>query len=279
MTPQHQKTLFEGKQFRLFKFFASASFLVLMIFSFPFSMVISQKAKDILLRSYEDSALLVGENLNHQVLQYFAIPVLRRYREIRLREKEQSELMDKVVRNTIHGFNVELVNAYDLSKKVVISYSTDSRLIGRSVPESPGYKKALEGEPSSGLVSDRENLWGLDMDILDGKRKLRTFIPGRTVNPYTGEKGPLFAVFELIQDLSAQYESIVKFQYLIFGLSILIMALIFVALLLIVHKAERTIEQRAEERRKLENQLHQAERLAALGTIDAVRRDFLAARD
>jgi signal transduction histidine kinase len=87
-------------------------------------------------------------------------------------------------------------------------------------------------------------------------------------NPYTGVIG-IGGVFELIQDMGKQYESIVKFQYLIFGLSILIMGLIFLALLLIVHKAERMIEQRAQERRELESQLHLAERLAALGEMVA----------
>ncbi|MFH1489165.1 MAG: ATP-binding protein [Pseudomonadota bacterium] len=268
MNPQNLKSPFEEKQFRLVKFFASASFVVIIIFSFPFSMVISQKAKDILLRSYENSALLVGENLNHQVFQNFALPVTRMYGEIRLREKEQYDLMDRIVRNTIHGFNVELVNTYDIGN-MVISYSTDPRLIGRKVHESLGYKKALQGESSSGLISSRDDLWGLGIEFFGGERKLRTYIPFRGVNPYTGTKGKVSGVFELFQDLSPQYESIVRFQYLIFGLSILIMGLIFVALLLIVHKAERTIEQRAKEQRKLEDQLHQSERLAALGQMVA----------
>jgi signal transduction histidine kinase len=47
------------------------------------------------------------------------------------------------------------------------------------------------------------------------------------------------------------------------------MGLIFLALLLIVQKAERMIEQRAQERRELESQLHLAERLAALGEMVA----------
>ena len=76
-------------------------------------------------------------------------------------------------------------------------------------------------------------------------------------------------VFELIQDLSEEYESLVRFQYLIFGLSILIMGMIFVALLFIVHKAEKTIAERAREQRELEAQLNQAERLAALGQMVA----------
>jgi two-component system sensor histidine kinase HydH len=49
----------------------------------------------------------------------------------------------------------------------------------------------------------------------------------------------------------------------------LIMGLIFLALLLVVHKAEGTIKQRAQEQRKLQEQLHQAERLAVLGEMVA----------
>ena len=195
MTPQHQKVLPEGKQFRLVKFFASASFVVIIIFSFPFSMVISQKAKDILLRSYENYALLVGENLNYQVFQNFALPVTLRYGEISLREKEQYELMDRIVRNTIHGFSVDLVNTYDIGKKV-ISYSTNPKLINRKVQESLGYQKALKGESSSGLISRRDDLWGFGIGFMGGERKLRTYIPFRAVNPYTGAKGEVSAVFE-----------------------------------------------------------------------------------
>jgi signal transduction histidine kinase len=257
----------EEKQFRLVKFFAWASFIVIVIFSFPFSMVISQQAKEILLRSYENNAILVGDNLNHQVFQNFVIPVNYRYGGIRLRDREQSELMDKIIQNAIHGLNVDLVNVYDIGKGV-IAYSTDPAQIGKKVRESLGYKRAIKGERSSGLISTRDELWGLDIDFMGGKKTLRTYIPFRVENPYTGSIG-IGGVFELIQDMSKQYESILKFQYLTFGLSILIMGLIFLALLLIVQKAERMIEQRAQEQRELESQLHLAERLAALGEMVA----------
>lgn len=257
----------EEKQFRLVKFFAWGSFIVIVIFSFPFSMVISQQAKEILLRSYENNAILVGENLNYQVFQSFVIPVNWRYGGIRLRDREQSELMDKIVQNAIHGLNVDLVNVYDIGKGV-IAYSTDPDQIGKKVRESLGYKRAIKGERSSGLISTRDELWGLGIDFMGRRKTLRTYIPFRVENPYTGSIG-IGGVFELIQDMSKQYESIVKFQYLTFGLSILIMGLIFVALLLIVHKAERMIEQRAQEQRELESQLHLAERLAALGEMVA----------
>lgn len=268
MTPAQQNNQPGRRQFRLAKFFAYASFAVLTIFSFPFSMVVSQQAKDILMKSYENYALLLGENLNHQVFQNFSIPVTRQFGKIRLREKRQYELMDRIVRNTIHSFKIDLVNIYDIGKGV-IAYSTDPGLIGKKVRESLGYKRAVEGEDSSRLISGGDHLWGLGIEKIGGKKKLRTYIPFRGADPFTGERGYVLGVFELIQDLSEEYESVVKLQYIIFGLSLLIMGLIFVALLLIVHKAERIIEERAREQRELEAQLNHAERLAALGEMVA----------
>ena len=268
MVPPKDNTQSEGRQFRLVKFFAYASFLVLIIFSFPFSVVISQQAKDILMKSYENYALLLGENLNHQVFQNFVIPVKKRFGKIILREKEQREWMDRIVRNTIHSFNIDLVNIYEPDEPV-IAYSTDSRLIGKKVEGTLGYKKAVKGGHASGLITGGDYLWGLGIEWIGGEKKLRTYIPFRGVDPFTGDKGYVGGVFELIQDLTKEYKSLVKFQYLIFGLSILIMGLIFVALLLIVHKAEGIIEERAKEQRELESQLNHAERLAALGQMVA----------
>lgn len=268
MTVEMKNSPPKGKTFRLVKFFAYASFAVFIIFSFPFSMVISQKAKDILMKSYENYALLLGENLNHQVFQNFVLPVTSQFGQIRLREKMQSEWMDRIVKNTTHSFKIDLVNIYDINKGV-IAYSTDPSLLGKKVTESLGYKKAVRGENSSGLISGGENLWGLGIQKIGGKKKLRTYIPFMGVGPFIGGTGQVLGVFELIQDLTQEYESLVRFQYLIFGLSILIMGMIFLALLWIVHKAEKIIEDRARGQRELEAQLNQAERLAALGQMVA----------
>jgi len=266
MMPNHPTPRGEGK-FRLVKFFAWASFIVIVILTFPFSMVISQQAKETLLMSYENSAVLVGKNLNHQVFQNFVIPAINRYGMIKLSDEQQYELMDRVVRNTIHGFNVDVVNVYDIAKGVV-AYSTDPKLFGVKALESEGYKKAMIGESASSITSSRYDLWGLGIDLLGGERKIRSYIPFRGIDPYTWH-GYVGGVFELIQDISEEYQAIVRLQYLIFSLSILIMGLIFLALLLIVHKAEKMIEERSKAQRDLEAQLNQAERLAALGEMVA----------
>jgi hypothetical protein len=268
MTSDQKHTKRDKRQFRLVKFFAYASFIVLIIFSFPFSMVISQKAKDILMKSYENYALLLGENLNHQVFQNFVLPVTRQFGKIRLREKFQYEWMDRIVKNTTHSFKIDLVNIYDINKGV-IAYSTDPSLVGKKIRESLGYKKAVQGKNSSRLITGGTALWGLGIEKMGGEKKLRTFIPFTGIGPFIGDTGYVLGVFELIQDLTQEYKSLIKFQYLVFGLSILIMGMIFIALLFIVRKAERIIDERAKEQRDLEAQLNHAERLAALGEMVA----------
>jgi two-component system sensor histidine kinase HydH len=256
----------DANRFRLVKFFAYTSFVILIISSFILSMVISQRATKVLMDTHENDALLIANNLNHQVFHYFVLPILRRYRAISLREKEQSDLMDKIVRNTIHSFNIEKVNIYDI-RKGQIAYSTDRNLIGLTGTGGMGYKTALEGKHSSRLTSREPAIFGTWFMDFAKEKKLRTFIPFKAEPPfiYIG----ILGVFELTQDLTKEYESIVKFRYLIFGVSLAVMFLIFLALLLVVRKAEHILRKRAQEQKLLEDQLNQAEHLAVLGEMVA----------
>jgi signal transduction histidine kinase len=270
MTSNLVKNIPEGKQFRLVKYFALASFIVLLIFSFPFSVFISQKAKDTLTKNYEDYAIQLANNLHQQVLYKFSYPVLKKYDGIRLSDKAQHALMDRVIKDAIHGFNIDVVNVYTLDG--IIGYSTDDRLYSEKPKETSGYQMAINGKHASGVISGTDDIWGLGLSLQGGEKKIRTFIPFRLVlyddqNRFVEEF--IAGVFEIIQDMTEQYKSITKFQYYVFALSILIMTLIFLTLLLIVHKAEQIIEHRAQEQRDLEAQLNLAERLASIGEMVA----------
>ncbi|MFW6146825.1 MAG: two-component system sensor histidine kinase NtrB [Thermodesulfobacteriota bacterium] len=254
-------------RFRLVKFFAYTSFVILIISSFILTMVISQRATTVLMKTYENDALLIAKNLNHQVFHYFTLPITQIYRRsISLREKKQAELMDKIVRTTIHSFNIKAVHIYD-TEKGQIAYSTDKDLIGSTGRGGMDYRAALEGKHSSRLFFREPELFGTWFINFAKEAKLRTYTPFKAEPPYSSIG--ILGVFEVVQDLTTEYESIVKFRYLVFGVSLTIMFLIFLALLLVVRKAERTLRKRAEEQRVLENQLHHAERLAALGQMVA----------
>jgi two-component system sensor histidine kinase HydH len=295
MAPSDQNMRPKERPFQLVKYFAWASFLVLAIFSFLFSFVISENAIQILKASYENNVVLVGENLSRQVYRRYVYPwVVLRGSSVSLNDPRQAELMDRIVSDVIYGFNIDSVNAYDITRTQIV-YSTDPGQIGVKMPESLEYKKALEGENSS-MTSTEEGSWGLGMGA---KVALRVYIPfrrpadpnpierdpfqdvfqlnqgrvyvpfGESAGPDTDEKAPLLGVLELNQDMSEQNEDIVRFQFFVFGLTILIMVLIFLSLLFIVHKAQGMIERRAQEQNELVAQLHQGERLAALGEMVA----------
>jgi signal transduction histidine kinase len=275
MNPHKTDDRSKGKKFKLVKYFAWASFIVLAIFSFPFSMIVSQQTKEILRKSYENYSRLIGKNLHYQITQNLIFPLMLSHRQLQLSNPEQNRLMDKIVINTIHGFNIESVNIFDIVKNK-IAYSTDPQLYGRDVEESLEYKKALAGDVSSILIEQRSGLWFFNQ-LMETNVKLRTFVPLKGVyyqpNPeresFSFDPNYIFGVFEFTQDMTKEYKDITRFQYLIFGLSILIMALIFVVLLLVVRKAEVIIENRVLEQQKLEAQLNQAERLASLGEMVA----------
>jgi two-component system, NtrC family, sensor histidine kinase HydH len=268
----------EGKPFRLVKYFAVASLLVLIAISFPFALFISQGAKDILVEDFfENYRNAVGENLNNLFSENFTKKIKALYDDqlikvykdgnIHLSDPEQQKILDPLMKFAIRGSNIELLKIISVEDKKV-GYSTDPKYFGNKVEETPEYEQAVSGKSSSVLLPEGEDGWKILIGKLGGAKKVKAYIPITfTYEPTKEEYVP--GVFEIILDMTKQYNAIVKFQYFIFGISLLIMALIFFALLFIVHNAETIIQQRAEEQKRREEQLHQAERLASLGEMVA----------
>ncbi|MCI5211665.1 MAG: two-component sensor histidine kinase, partial [Candidatus Electrothrix sp. ATG2] len=71
------------------------------------------------------------------------------------------------------------------------------------------------------------------------------------------------------KDLSEDLEAVVSLQLRVMLLSLSVMGILFAVLSAIVIRANRIMEGRAEERRELEKQLHEAQRLAVLGKMIA----------
>ena len=141
----------------------------------------------------EEYAFLLIENLNHQIFLRFIIPVAIKYGRVKLRDQEQYELMDQVIRNTLHSFKVEMVNIYDIEN--VISYSFDKELIGIKDIGGTGYKNAIAGKASSRLVQRGnfwENLLGLPKEI-----KLITIAPLRAEKRLSRILGSVLGVVEI----------------------------------------------------------------------------------
>jgi signal transduction histidine kinase len=260
-----KKVLESVKPFQLVKYLALSSLVVILVCTILLSGFISQKAKAILLKKSEQYALIVAENLNHQVFYQFTVPTVIADGEIRLSRESQYERLDMVVSNTIHGLALERVNIY--SSEEILLYSTNKETIGSKGDLGAPFKQALNGQSISVLSAEKTDFFGFELK--GGTRRLTTYLPMWEERPLSWRKGKVLGVFEITQNVTHDYETIYRFQWIVALSFLLFVGILFLTILFIARHAERIITARSEERYKLEEQLHQSERLAALGEMIA----------
>jgi len=255
------------RPFRLVKFFSFTGLGLVLITTMVLSWVLSNYAKKIMLERSESYSLLLAEHVNRQVFLQFVLPTALRYGEIALRNPTQFKRLDTVVRNNTEGLKVDSVTIFD-SEENIISYSTISEEVGVRNAGGKEYERALNGISSSRLMSTASLL-----NLLPGSdpisSKLMTYISFRRENPLSERTDDIMGVTKVVQDLSDDMEAILRLQLTIIIVSILIMGTLFFILTQIVTKADQINEARAQERRRLEDKLNHAERLASLGEMVA----------
>ena len=265
MKPSHSEE--KIKPFRLVKYFTFSSLIVIFLGALVLSFMNTYWARRMLLDKNKEYAQLLIANLNHQVYLQFLLPTALIYRgNIQLRDKEQSERMDAVVRSALHGFKVDRVNIYDMEG--VLAYSYDRSLVGRKDIGGSGYQEALNGRLTSKLVQ-RGNRFAIWVGI-PKESKLVTFSPLRAGEaiPSISDPEP-YGVVEIVQDLSKDYQAVFKVQTLVVLTSGAVMGFLFLILRFVVKKGEGIIEARSREQLRLKEQLSRAERLSSLGEMVA----------
>ncbi|MBC2711861.1 MAG: two-component sensor histidine kinase [Desulfosarcina sp.] len=254
-----------AKPFRLVKYFTFTSLIVIFLGTIILSVLNTHWVRSMQYQKSEDYALLLIENLNHQVFLQFILPVGLKYGKIELRNRDQFERMDRVVRSTLHSFKVEMVNIY--SNNDIIAYSFSSELVGMENVGGTFYKSALGGKPSSKLVQNGafwEILLGIPKEI-----KIVTFAPLRAEKPLSPISGPVLGVVEIRQDLTSDYRKIFKYQVLVICTISIVMGILLLTLIYVVKRGEGIIEKRAFERIRLKDQLAKAKHLSSLGAMVA----------
>ena len=255
------------QSFALVKYFSFTSLSVILLASLILTWGLSNNAKRVLLERSDSYSRLFAENLNRQVFLQFVLPTVVRYGRIALSDPTQFERLDTIVRNITRGMNIQSVTIFD-SRENIISYSTESELVGKRNVGGIEYQKALNGENSSILISR-----GSVLNLLPGAPpvycNLKTYVPFRQERGLSDRTGEIMGVIEVVKDLSEDLRAIISLQYRIMLLSLTVMGVLFAVLSAIVVRANRIMEARAEERRRLEQQLHESQRLATLGKMVA----------
>jgi two-component system sensor histidine kinase HydH len=257
----HKKT----KSFKLYKYFSITSFIFIFIGAIVLSYLNTHWARKLQLKKNEEYAQLLVSNLNHQIFRQFVIPMSLRYGKIQLRDKNQYERMDTIVRGTLHGYNIEMVNMYDLND--IIAYSFDRELMGVKDIGGYSYQTAVMGVSTS-EIEQNGDFWEIVLGI-PKTIKVTTFAPLRAEKSLASITGPIIGVIEITQDITDSYLTIFNFQILVIITIMAVMGLLFLVLIFVVKRGEAIIDQRAKEQLRLKEQLNRAEHLSSIGEMVA----------
>jgi len=261
----------KSKPFRLVKYFSFISLTAIFLGTLVLSFLNTHWARAMQIEKSEEYAFLLVENLNHQIFMQFIIPVALQFGKIQLRNKDQFDRMDKVVRSTLHSFKTETVNIYDMNN--IISYSFDREMVGKKDIGKNGYLDAVAGRSASTLIhaEDKSDIFrtvGFFFGV-PHKSRLVTFAPLRAEKPLSSMSGPVLGVVEIVQDLSEDYKTIFRFQIRVIIACTVISCILSVVLIFAVKQGEGILQRRNLETIRLREQLSRAERLSSLGEMVA----------
>ncbi len=262
----------DGAQYLgLVKFLSWSSLALILLVNLFLSIFLSNYARQDVLAKQKEFALLLAENLNHQIYQRFTLPTVIGFGRVELSQPAQYERLEKTVLSTIHSFHVSEVRIYDFDKRV--SFSTDKEVVGQTGFAGAAIIEALEQGTSSFQLVSRNGVLG---GILDWSPKpdtviLRTVYPLRTERSLVpgNPEGFIMGALEFSQDITDDYQKVVALQRIIIGTTLVSSLLLFVMLRVIISRAGRINAQRIQEREALERELQQQEKLAGMGRMVA----------
>jgi len=257
--------------FKWVKFLSWSSLLIILATSLVLSIVIANYARGTLLEKQRQFALLLAENVNHQVFQRFTLPTILRFGRIELQNEEQYEQLATVIKDTVHGQHVMQLTIYDADR--MISFSTNQDLVGRPGLASEGVRRALDtGKHSFEIISWINPIWAMfDWEMDAESVVMRTVYPLRTERTvFKGApSGTLMGILEFTQDITGDYGSVINFQWLVIVASFVSSLIMFLILLTMIRYAGKINTQRMLEMHRLERDLLESERLAGMGRVVA----------
>jgi signal transduction histidine kinase len=261
--------------FALTRFLSLVSLVLILVLSLGLALFIGRTANRTLLSRQQQYSQLMAENLNQQIYRRFTVPTWLTFGRIALQHPAQYERLDEVVRSSIVGQNIDSLRIFDPIK--VIGYSLDREELGRTDIFVPGLDVVYEhSRPVYEIVSPMP-LWRafFSFTLPEKSFMLHTVYPlsvdltFRRQISIPGDEAPLLGVLELTQDITQDYATVIRFQWIILLTCIGSSLVMFAILQFFIVKAESILYERMQRNRRLEAELHQNEKLASMGRVIA----------
>ena len=255
------------------RFISWLSLLLIVTSSIILSLFVSSNIRSSLLDSQKEYALLLAENMNKQIFRRFSLPVAAAKGKISLSEKDQYDHLDEVIGSLMHGLRIESIRIYNPE---AVMYSQNRDEFQSKTLAGKGVERVFAGAPYDFDLTSNIPYWRASfmLDIPDGSFVLKTVYP-LTIDQelakfiqFPDEKQILGAL-EIVQDVTSHYRIAIRAQRLILFGFIISTFVLFYLIQFVARRAENIIRERMEQNRKLEDELHQNERLAAMGRMVA----------
>ena len=235
--------------FNLAKFFSYISLVLILGSSVILSLFIGRTMTSTMLESQQEYALLLADNMNRQIFRKFTLPVTYASGRVSLGDPTQYKLLDEVIKSQVHGLQLESVRLYDAHYTIL--YSTNSQEVRRTDLFTAGVPEVFKGKPHHfDVLSSVPYAQALIKPSLEnGTFLLRTIFPLTVDSDFKGlrlhgQPVPVLGVLEVVQDMTAQYRSAIRSQWLILGSFAVSTFILFFLIQFVARKAEDTLERR-----------------------------------
>jgi len=248
--------------FRLLKYFIISGFAVIAVVTFLLGAILYSRSVDTLLKSAENYARLLAENLNYNIFVGFYAPLKARGIPMDLRKWDQFGSLDSLIKDFTYGLKIQRIKIIDRERK--IAYSSQYDLIGKYEPEDSPLAEVLNGKDRTVIRRGKISPSQWQSDWL-----AETYYPLREGAGTYWMLGNIYGVIQITQDVTDQYVAVQRSIMLIIVVAAGLMVFLFIMLSLIVRRGERILLDRAGEQKRLEEQLQQSEKLASIGQMVA----------
>ena len=184
--------------FRLLKYFIISGFAVIAIVTFLLGAFLYTRSVDTLLRSAENYARLLAENLNYNIYIGFYAPLKTRGTPMDLRKWDQFGALDSLIKDFTYGLKIQRIKVIDLQRKIV--YSTEYDLIGKYEAKNSAVDEAAGGKDATLIRQERGSPTQWHANWLAD-----TYYPLRESTGNYWMLGNIYGVIQITQDVTDQY--------------------------------------------------------------------------
>ena len=262
------------------RYLAWVLLILILAFSVFLAVIVGNRARDTLLTKQRNFAGILAEHLNQQIFVRFSIPAVAAHGRQNLRQNAQYVMLDQTVTSLTHGLQVQALRIFDVDGEIKYS-SRDKREVGYKTPVTEFMVRAVvENQAPAFEVDENISFWELYLSFFrmpPGAFHLRTVAPMRPVYSLRVENtasyelttAPSLGVLEFTQDITGDMAEIVRFQWMIVGITLASSLLVFFLLMVFLRRAEAALALRMREQQRLVSELHQHEKLAGMGRVVA----------